>query len=145
LTYKIICYIRKIIEDKTLFFIGRALLNIDYMNLIQIKYAIRRLPLSKLVTLNVWLQELIRKAKEVERKDKSLLHKQTVAEKILDNKTYRLEKIRCGKQKCKCISGQLHGPYWYSYIRVNDRIKSQYIGKKLPRILERELQSRSKG
>lgn len=26
-----------------------------------------------------------------------------------------------------------HGPYWYSYTRVKDKVKSQYVGKR-PRV-----------
>lgn len=111
------------------------------MSLIQIKYAIRRLSLGQLKRLNQWLQELIRKAEEAEREEKSSLHKQPVAEQTIDNKTYRLESIRCGKENCKCTRGNLHGPYWYSYIRVKDQVTSRYIGKSLPQDIEKRLKS----
>jgi hypothetical protein len=114
------------------------------MNLRQIKFAIRRLSLNRLKSLDEWLQALIRTTEEVERKGKFSRHKQTVAEQILDNKTYRLEKTRCGKEKCKCTRGELHGPYWYSYIHIKDKVKSQYVGKKLPHKVERELKRRDK-
>lgn len=43
--------------------------------------------------------------------------------------TYRLEHVRCGKRGCtKCP----HGPYWYAYWREGGRLRSRYIGKKLP-------------
>jgi hypothetical protein len=47
-------------------------------------------------------------------------------------KTYRLERVRCGSKKCKCAAGELHGPYWYAYWTEGGRTKSQYVGKKLP-------------
>lgn len=41
----------------------------------------------------------------------------------------RDEMIRCGKEGCKCVRGELHGPYRYRYWRDNGRIKSKYMGK----------------
>lgn len=45
---------------------------------------------------------------------------------------YRLEKVRCGKDNCRCAGGELHGPYWYLYARKNGRLTSRYVGKELP-------------
>ncbi len=47
---------------------------------------------------------------------------------------YRLERVRCGKQNCRCAKegGELHGPYWYRYVRTNGRLTSGYVGKELP-------------
>lgn len=111
------------------------------MNLTQIKFIIRRLSLVQLRKLDEWLDELISKTEEANRKEKSPPHKQKVAEQILDNKTYRLERVRCGKENCKCAEGKLHGPYWYSYTRVKDKITSKYIGKKLPKDIRKKMQS----
>lgn len=42
---------------------------------------------------------------------------------------YRLESVRCGKPGCtKCP----HGPYWYAYWREGGRVRSRYIGRRLP-------------
>jgi hypothetical protein len=109
------------------------------MSLMQIKHAVRILSLDQLRKLDEWLHELIRKAEEANRVEKPLSRKQTVAEQTLDNKTYQLESIRCGKEKCKCTRGNLHGPYWYSYTRVKDKVTSKYIGKRLPKVVERKL------
>jgi hypothetical protein len=113
------------------------------MNLIQLKHAVRVLSLSQLRKLDEWLHDLIRNAEEADRAEKSSSRKQNVAEQTLENKTYRLESIRCGKEKCKCVRGQLHGPYWYSYTRVKDKITSQYIGKTLPQNIEKKLKART--
>lgn len=86
---------------------------------------------------------MIRRAEEAERAEKSAPRKQTVAEQTLGNKTYRLESVRCGKENCKCARGKLHGPYWYSYTRVKDKVTSQYIGKNLPKDIEKKLRSRN--
>jgi hypothetical protein len=106
------------------------------MSLMQIKHAVRMLSLVQLRKLDEWLHELIRKAEEADCLEKSPSRKQTVAEQPLENMTYRLESIRCGKNKCKCARGKLHGPYWYSYMRIEGIVKSKYIGKKLPREVE---------
>jgi hypothetical protein len=103
------------------------------MTLTEIKYAIRRLSLSQLRKLDEWLHELIRAAEEADQAEKSSPRKQTVAEQTIGNKTYRLESVRCGKEKCRCAQGKLHGPYWYSYTRIKDKVISQYVGKSLPR------------
>jgi hypothetical protein len=42
--------------------------------------------------------------------------------------TYRLERVRCGKEGCKSCP---HGPYWYAYYREGDRLRSRYIGRHL--------------
>lgn len=109
----------------------------------QIKHAVRMLSLGQLRKLDEWLHEFIRKAEEADCVAKPPSQKQTVAEQSLENKTYRLESIRCGKEKCKCAHGKLHGPYWYSYTRVKDKVTSQYIGKTLPRNIEKKLKGRT--
>jgi hypothetical protein len=115
----------------------------DYMNIVQLKHTLRRLSLGQLRKLDEWLHKLIRNAEEVGRAEKSSSRKRAVAEQSADDRTYRLESIRCGKEKCKCARGKLHGPYWYSYTRIKDKVTSQYIGKSLPRAIQKELQSRS--
>jgi hypothetical protein len=43
--------------------------------------------------------------------------------------TYRQERVRCGRAGC----GQCpHGPYWYAYWREGGRLRSRYLGKRLP-------------
>lgn len=109
------------------------------MGLIQIRQALRKLSLGQLRRLDEWLHELIQKAEESARVEQSASRRQLVEERTVENKTYRLEGVRCGKEKCKCAGGRLHGPYWYCYVRVEGRVKSQYVGKRLPRRAEREM------
>jgi hypothetical protein len=113
------------------------------MSLIQIKQATRRLSLGQLRKLEEWLRESIRRVEESDYAEQALPRKHTVAEQTFKNKTYRLERIRCGKENCKCMWGKLHGPYWYSYTRVEDKVISQYIGKRLPKDIEKKLKSRN--
>jgi hypothetical protein len=113
------------------------------MRLTPIKHALRSLPLNQLRNLDEWLHELILKGEEAARVEQSATRERTIAEQTLDNSTYRLESIRCGKENCKCARGKLHGPYWYSYTRVEDKVTSQYIGKNLPKDIERKIKSRA--
>jgi hypothetical protein len=43
--------------------------------------------------------------------------------------TYRQEHVRCGRDGCSRCP---HGPYWYAYWREGGRLRSRYIGKRLP-------------
>jgi hypothetical protein len=109
------------------------------MGLIQIKQAVRGLSLKQLRRLDEWLHEFIEKAEESARADRLRSREQVVEERTVDNLTYRLEEVRCGKEKCKCSRGKLHGPYWYSYSRIEGSVKSKYIGKKLPPEIKKRL------
>lgn len=49
-----------------------------------------------------------------------------------DNKggTLVLEKVKCGKDDCKCADGEKHGPYYYRYFRdESGTLTSEYEGK----------------
>jgi Family of unknown function (DUF6788) len=37
------------------------------------------------------------------------------------------ERRRCGKQRCRCARGILHGPYWYLRWRERGRQRRQYV------------------
>jgi hypothetical protein len=42
------------------------------------------------------------------------------------------EKVKCGDDSCKCVSGNsqdMHGPYLYRYYREDGTMKSEYVGK----------------
>ncbi len=39
---------------------------------------------------------------------------------------------------------KIQGPHWYSYTRVEDKVKSQYVGKRLPREVQRMLHKQNK-
>ena len=138
----IICYIRNKCMSETLPLSDSLLCGADYMNIVQLKHTLRRLSLGQLRKLDEWLHELIRNTEEAERAEKSSSRKRAVREQTFDGRTYRLESIRCGKEKCKCAHGKLHGPYWYGYSRVKDKVTSQYIGKNLPKDIEEKLKSR---
>lgn len=54
-----------------------------------------------------------------------------VAKRSFGQVVHQLEQVRCGKEFCKCVNGDLHGPYWYGYQRLGGKLKSWYIGKTL--------------
>ena len=35
--------------------------------------------------------------------------------------------VRCGKPACKCTRGELHGPYFYHFVRVGGRLAKRYL------------------
>jgi hypothetical protein len=43
--------------------------------------------------------------------------------------TFQQERVRCGRDGCSTCP---HGPYWYAYWREDGRLRSRYIGKRLP-------------
>jgi hypothetical protein len=47
-----------------------------------------------------------------------------------DNVTIREEYVKCGKSGC---SRCRHGPYFYAYWKVNEKLNKKYIGKYAPR------------
>jgi len=48
----------------------------------------------------------------------------------LEGMTYYQQGRKCGKPICKCVTGELHGPYWYA--RDLDNGKVTYLGRELP-------------
>jgi len=100
------------------------------MKLREVKQSIRGLNFLQLVKLDAWLHSVIETAERTG-SDKA------VGKPPDDHKTYRSEMVRCGKQGCKCANGELHGPYWYAYWSEGGKTKSEYVGKHLPKSLEK--------
>jgi hypothetical protein len=64
-------------------------------------------------------------------------NRQVVEERPTSVGTLRLERVKCGKERCrKCREGPAHGPYWYLYFRRHGKLTSRYIGNKIPEELE---------
>jgi hypothetical protein len=102
------------------------------MNLREIKKSVMALSPGKLLKLDDWLHELLSEA-ETRKRALAAAKRRTSKGRRTLHKTYRLERVRCGNKRCKCHSGNPHGPYWYAYWMEGGRTRSQYIGKKLPR------------
>ena len=94
--------------------------------------AAERLNLSQLRELDSWIHELL---ESLEAAQNQPIPVKTGAEVIEERRegaiTYRLQRVKCGKPSCKCVSGAGHGPYWYGFQWRNGRTVSQYIGKTL--------------
>lgn len=48
----------------------------------------------------------------------------------LEGITYYQQGRTCGKDNCRCATGDLHGPYWFARDRTTGEV--DYIGKHLP-------------
>ena len=102
------------------------------MSIRDIQKAIRTLSLQQVRKLRLWLDEYALRLEEAERRSEKSSGREILEERQIDNKTYRLEKVRCGKENCRCAEGDLHGPYYYAYWSEEGKTRTQYIGKKLP-------------
>lgn len=93
--------------------------------------------LEELETLQIWLKEAIKerkkghKRKSVSEKIPVKKGREVVETRSIGTATYRLEMVKCGKKKCKCNKGKLHGPYWYAYRWDGKKLSSTYVGKTL--------------
>lgn len=90
-----------------------------------------QLKLTELKELEAHIQKLISAAEAAQ--DREIVVKK--GHKIASHhhgqgKTYRWERVKCGKPNCKCARGELHGPYLYAYWFEGGRTRSQYIGAK---------------
>lgn len=101
------------------------------MNLRDTKRSLKGLTPEQLRKLDEWLHTMIERA-DHDRGDQPSNERDVPKAKQAGQKTYRLERVRCGSKKCRCASGELHGPYWYAYWSEGGRTRSQYLGKKLP-------------
>jgi Family of unknown function (DUF6788) len=87
---------------------------LTYLELVKLDEVIHRLLDSRMVT-----EAEIRECSD----------REVVERKQVGRITYQLERVRCGKPTCKCLKGNLHGPYWYGYWLEGGRTKSMYVGK----------------
>ncbi|HEY9624401.1 MAG TPA: DUF6788 family protein [Crinalium sp.] len=99
----------------------------------ELQIDIEKLSLEEIEALHLWLGDLVKERKaEAALKQATLKKGREVLETLKAGKiTYQLEKVKCGKKKCKCNKGKLHGPYWYAYSWNGKKLTSTYIGKKL--------------
>jgi hypothetical protein len=96
------------------------------------KTLIRQLSLKQKYALYEWLSDLI-ELEEEEELEIPVNSSREVVETLREGAiVFQHERVRCGKHGCRCAEGKLHGPYWYSYQRDGGKVKSRYVGKKLP-------------
>jgi hypothetical protein len=46
--------------------------------------------------------------------------------KMLPGSVHR-QYVRCGKATCKCVSGELHGAYYYYFVRTAGKLTKRYL------------------
>lgn len=98
-----------------------------------IKESISSLRTREMRKLDTWLRSLIEARDTALRARGTVKRREVLQTHETSRKTYRLEHVSCGKERCRCAAGKLHGPYWYAYWTEDGKTKSHYIGKKLPR------------
>lgn len=96
----------------------------EFQPLHKIQSEIRQLSGSQQIELRDWLNELLSED-DSDWLPRAVARREVVKTERSGSSVYQLEKVRCGKNCQKCP----HGPYWYSYTRVNGKIKSKYVGK----------------
>jgi hypothetical protein len=99
----------------------------------EIKESISDLSPNELAKLDAWLHALLEDRESRKRVRGAIKQHEVLQSHPTAHKTYRLERVRCGKEICKCVEGKLHGPYWYAYWTEKGKTRSQYIGKRLPK------------
>jgi hypothetical protein len=58
--------------------------------------------------------------------DKMKTKTQKVLPKMMAG-TVHAQYVRCGKQNCKCGRGELHGAYFYHFVRVGGKLRKRYL------------------
>lgn len=102
------------------------------MGLAQLKREAGDLTSAQLKKFDEWLRAELRRREISVNEKRQPSRKVSAKKKPADHKTYRKASVRCGKEKCKCASGDLHGPYWYAYWSEGGKTKSAYVGKRRP-------------
>ncbi len=41
--------------------------------------------------------------------------------------TVHIQFVRCGKANCKCSRGELHGAYYYHFVRIDGKLCKRYL------------------
>jgi len=92
-----------------------------------IRLNISSLDMDQLGELDDWLHVLMGSAAHVTPESPG----RPAATIVTNLGTYQLERVKCGKARCRCALGLGHGPYWYHYFVRNGKKRSRYVGKTL--------------
>jgi hypothetical protein len=97
-------------------------------------YSMDRLTVSQMEQMDqlTWTLRDLKEAEEAPPEPPSRADREVIETVRTTAIVYQNEKVRCGKKRCKCNRGALHGPYWYAYQRKGGKMTSRYIGKKAP-------------
>ena len=101
-----------------------------------LRTTLQRLSLEQKQEIYAWLEEAIAVEAQgaIEIPQQSRLA--AIEQRHYEGKVYQLEKRRCNKADCRCMTGAVaevgHGPYWYAYWKEQKKVRSQYVGKRPP-------------
>ena len=95
-----------------------------------IKSAVAALSLADIRDLQAYITDLM--LERMEEEWEPPVNENTVETVKTATGCLQLQLVKCGKAGCKCEGGKLHGPYWYSYTRVDGKLKKKYHGKARP-------------
>lgn len=98
----------------------------------KVQRMVEQLSWEELRQLDRYLHELLQEIEAVRGQEMPVKQDTEILdERKLGSRTYRLQRIKCGKTSCKCASGERHGPYWYAFWWENGSTRTKYIGKNL--------------
>lgn len=84
---------------------------------------------ADLRTLQDWIDDLLEYRQDVATKDIDPEEGESIeAVEESSGETVVIKKVSCGKDNCKCQSGELHGPYKYIVRRQGDSLDWDYKG-----------------
>jgi hypothetical protein len=94
----------------------------------RVKALLAALPRPDQEDLVRFLHDMLITPEEVETRHVASLETRTKGGKAV-RYTYRNEWIRCGRETCRCMAGERHGPYTYRYWKEEGKLRKQYVGK----------------
>jgi hypothetical protein len=84
---------------------------------------------ADLRALQNWIDELLEYRQDVAAEEINTSEGESIeAVEESSSGTVVIKKVSCGKDNCKCHSGQLHGPYKYIVRRRGDNLEWKYKG-----------------
>lgn len=105
----------------------------------RVKALLAALPRPDQEDLARYLQDMLVTPEEVEARHVASLQAKEGGRTV--RYTYRNEWIRCGREGCRCMTGERHGPYTYRYWREEGRVRKEYVGKGARPGLARKIES----
>jgi hypothetical protein len=84
---------------------------------------------TDLRALKDWIDDLLEYRQDIGAEDIDVSEDESIeAVEESHEGTVVIKKVSCGKDNCKCQSGELHGPYKYIVNRQGDSLNWEYKG-----------------
>lgn len=94
----------------------------------RVKALLAALPRDDQEDLTRYLHDILFTPEEAEARHVASLQAEAAGRKV--TYTFRQERVKCGKDGCRCAQGEGHGPYTYKYWKEGGRLRKQYVGKR---------------